>query len=98
MLRSQHHSKRGHAAMANPEHLEILKQGVEQWNKWRKGHPPEVEHPDLSGADLGEADLSGAYLREAKLGGAYLHGTNLSAANLGRADLSQAILSGANLD
>ena len=25
--------------MANPEHLEILKQGVEQWNKWREEHP-----------------------------------------------------------
>ncbi len=51
--------------MANPEHLEILKQGVEQWNKWRKEHP-EVR-PDLSGADLcranlSEADLSGADL------------------------------------
>jgi hypothetical protein len=24
--------------MANPEHLEILKQGVRQWNKGRKEH------------------------------------------------------------
>jgi len=23
--------------MANPEHLEILKQGVDEWNRWRKG-------------------------------------------------------------
>jgi hypothetical protein len=22
--------------MANPEHVEILKQGVEVWNQWRK--------------------------------------------------------------
>ena len=22
--------------MANPEHLEILNHGVEQWNKWRE--------------------------------------------------------------
>ena len=26
-------SKRGQAAMANPEHLAILKQGVEKWNE-----------------------------------------------------------------
>ncbi len=25
--------------MANPEHLAILKQGVEKWNKWREEHP-----------------------------------------------------------
>ena len=25
--------------MANPEHLAVLKQGVEQWNKWKKEHP-----------------------------------------------------------
>ena len=39
--------------MANPEHLEILKQGVEQWNKWRN------EHPDVT-PDLNEANLHGA--------------------------------------
>ena len=33
--------------MANPEHLAILKQGVEEWNKWRREYPG-VE-PDLSG-------------------------------------------------
>ena len=25
--------------MANPEHLEILKQGVDVWNKWREENP-----------------------------------------------------------
>jgi|NGEPerStandDraft_6_1074524.scaffolds.fasta_scaffold548852_1 hypothetical protein len=39
--------------MANPEHLAILKQGVEQWNKWRKEHPELWPH--LSAADLEEA-------------------------------------------
>ena len=42
--------------MANPEHLEILKQGVEQWNKWRE------EHPDVR-PDLHDADLYGANSR-----------------------------------
>ena len=31
--------------MANPEHLAILKQGVERWNKWREEHSRAVLHP-----------------------------------------------------
>jgi hypothetical protein len=41
--------------MANEEQLEILKQGVEAWNKWREDNP-EIKI-DLSGANLSEADL-----------------------------------------
>ena len=36
--------------MANPEHLEILKQGVEEWNRRREEHPegrPRMSHGDL---------------------------------------------------
>ncbi len=36
--------------MANQEHVEILKQGVDVWNKWRGDNPAII--PDLSGADL----------------------------------------------
>ncbi len=25
--------------MANPEHVKILKQGAEVWNRWREGSP-----------------------------------------------------------
>ena len=46
--------------MANPEHVAILKRGVEVWNKWRIANP-EVR-PDLSEADLNKADLSEANL------------------------------------
>jgi len=47
--------------MANPEHLVMLKRGVEVWNRWRRVHVhPEV---DPSGADFGGANLSGASLR-----------------------------------
>lgn len=42
--------------MANPEHLEILKQGEATWNQWRKDHPEIV--PDLSDADLREIVFS----------------------------------------
>lgn len=31
--------------MANPEHVEILKQGVDVWNRWREENPEVV--PDL---------------------------------------------------
>jgi uncharacterized protein YjbI with pentapeptide repeats len=81
--------------MANPEHLQILKQGVEAWNQWREQHTD--IRPDLADADLNEADLSGVNLREANLARANLSGADLSAANLSRAALNAASLSRANL-
>ena len=51
--------------MANQEHLDILKQGVDEWNKWRDENS-EIR-PDLSGANLAGADLDGAYLGGANL-------------------------------
>ena len=53
--------------MANEEHLKILKQGVEAWNKWREKNPQIT--PDLSKADLYTADLTGANLYKANLSG-----------------------------
>lgn len=81
--------------MANPEHLEILKQGVEAWNKWREENPatsPDLSLAELSGTELIFANLGHANLRQAKLRGA-----NLSVARLWYADLSGADLSGADL-
>ena len=46
--------------MANPKHLKILEQGVEEWNQWRKDNP-EIK-PDLIGAKLSGGDLIGAKL------------------------------------
>ena len=66
--------------MANPEHLAILKQGVEQWNKWTN------EHYDVT-PDLSRADLEKASLGWANLGGANLRGANLREAILTRANL-----------
>lgn len=43
--------------MANPEHLEILKQGPKAWNRRREKHPS--GGPDLSGAELSGVELSG---------------------------------------
>jgi len=85
--------------MANPEHLEILKQGVEKWNQWRRENPeviPDLSDANLSGADLSEANLRLANLRFANLSGAILFRANLAMTILIGADLIGAILLGAN--
>ena len=82
--------------MANPEHLEILKQGVQEWNKWRE-ECPDVS-PDLREADLRRLDLGGANLVHADLSGAKFVGAKLGGAKLDRADLGRAFLVGADLN
>src|SRR6266700_2913700 len=77
--------------MANQEHLDILKQGVDAWNAWREQHPEVL--PDFS-----VADLSKAYLREVNFYGAYLYGSYFYVANLRNANLRGAYLSGAKLN
>jgi len=81
--------------MANDEHLAILKQGVEVWNKWRDEN--QYVRPDLSGTDLSGANLFRADLFMANLSGADLFMANLSGADLFMADLSGADLRGADL-
>ena len=81
--------------MANPEHVGILKQGVEVWSRWRKKNTEIL--PDLSEANLSEADLREADLRVASLGLANLCVANLRGADLRGADFSGANLRGANL-
>ena len=86
--------------MANPEHVEILKQGVEVWNRWRKKNP-QVK-PDLCQTNLAKMDLRQANLRASLLSEVDFTGTNLADANLVGTDLrgtlfDEAILSGADL-
>lgn len=99
--------------MANEEHLAILKQGVETWNKWRGENPdvrPDLSHTDLrdpdlvdlSGVDLSHANLRGAVLdfadlRHANLCHAVLHGADLREVVLGHANLHGAVLDDADL-
>lgn len=92
--------------MANEEHLEILRQGAKEWNKWREENLfvwPDLRDADLREAVLCHADLHGADLSSARLVGARLVGANLIAAHLSgthlsRANLSRSDLTGANLN
>jgi uncharacterized protein YjbI with pentapeptide repeats len=96
--------------MANQEHLDILKQGVDVWNRWREEHPeilPDLSQAFLEGADLHkinlfnanliEVNLSRANLNEADLFGTNLCGANLSHAILFRTELNDAYPKEANL-
>ena len=86
--------------MANPEHLSILKEGLEVWSEWRKKNPevqPDLFKADLSEVNLIEADLHRATLIAANLRGANLNGADLSYAELSGADLTEARLIGAHL-
>jgi len=85
--------------MADPNHLEIIRSGADEWNQWRKKNEavvPSLWEADLSGTDLCGANLRQANLSRADLSGAYLLLANLRGANLTRANLSRANLSQAN--
>lgn len=86
--------------MANPEHVEKLLGGHQEWNGWRSYNPdviPDLTRADLRETSLEEVDLHGAYLGAANLGGAVLDGADLSEAHLRNADLTMAHLREANL-
>jgi uncharacterized protein YjbI with pentapeptide repeats len=81
--------------MANEEHVKRLKQGVVEWNEWRRDNP--TRRINLSLADLSSAILRSADLTSANLSSANLSSTNLFGADLRGADLSSAVLNSANL-
>lgn len=91
--------------MANGEHLALLRQGVDAWNKWRADNRD--IRPNLSfatgkginirGAKLSGVDLSRTNLSRADLSRTDLMGANLTEAYLKEAYLSEADLTGANL-
>ena len=80
--------------MANQEHLEILKGGVQTWGQWRNEHI-DIQ-PDLRGADLRGANLAFAFFRDADLRKADLRKADFSDAYLNSADLRGADLRGVN--
>jgi len=92
--------------MANSDHLDILKQGVETWNRWRKDQAD--VRPDLSGANLPCTDLSGGdnyyeclivpSVPRAPVPGADLSGVNCKGARLWKANLAGTIFAGVDLE
>lgn len=97
--------------MANSEHVERLKFGVEEWNSWRRDYletVPELNDTDFSGANLAGANLLYADFRRSlltstnfsgtELAGADLTGADCFAANFSRSTLSGADFSGALLE
>ncbi len=85
--------------MANQEHVNLLKQGVIQWNAWRKQQkePKEKLRPDLRKAALREAELTGADIDRAWRAVQKKLWPSLNSINLSKADLSGANLSETNL-
>ncbi len=62
--------------MANQEHVDLLKQGVEVWNQWREDFPN--IYPDLSDAHLTETTLDRSNLDGVNFKGANLNNTVFS--------------------
>jgi hypothetical protein len=86
--------------MANPEHLAILENDVEDWNDWREENPDVLM--DLSNVKITNVGLwlnmeNEPSLYCCNLSSVDLSGSVLSGADLRKADLSRANLNGANL-
>lgn len=77
--------------MANPEHVEIVKQGAEAIAAWREANPGEW-------LDLAESNLQNTILEGANLQSANLQNTQLLNSMLYSADLKGADLLGAYLN
>ena len=96
--------------MAERAHLEILWQGADVWNSWRKENQVTpgfadarlrmaiLEGANLQAADFVKADLTKACLTEADLTRADLRQANLEKASLERANLEGADLRDSNLE
>ena len=81
--------------MSNSKQLEIIKQGVDVWNKWREENLN--EGVNLEGVNLSKANLIIAYIDGVNFRNANLSSANLSEAVLIEVNLSEANLRGANL-
>lgn len=91
--------------MANPEHVEMLDKGVEDWNRWREENPsaiPDLKNANLTGADLryyelGDVNMKGAKLDNANLTNCNLYDANFEESHMWMAELSYTDLSGVKM-
>jgi hypothetical protein len=81
--------------VAVAEHLERLKRGTPDWNRWRQEYPSVA--PDFSEGHLQQVRLSGANLSGASFRATYLGDADLAGADLTNANFAQAYLRGARL-
>ncbi len=82
--------------MANPEHLKLIKLGVEPWNRWRSENPH--IQPDLSDAALTHKHLNYINLVRSNLSHTNLCDINLRRSNLSEANLNYTALIRANVN
>jgi uncharacterized protein YjbI with pentapeptide repeats len=76
--------------MANSEHVELLKQGVNVWNAWRQAQPnirPDLQSLDLLQWDLSRYDFHQANFYQSNLRDSCLRQANLQEAVLYQTDL-----------
>jgi uncharacterized protein YjbI with pentapeptide repeats len=84
--------------MSDQIHVNLLKEGVSKWNRWRNEHPGariDLSDADFSGKDLRGANLDSANLSDAVLKNADLEGATLVEARCPRVNMSGACLKGA---
>ena len=86
--------------MANLEHLNLIKKGVDIWNAWREDMPdiqPDLSQADLRGEKFQKINLSRGNLTECKLQFSNLTGADLREANLTKSKLQEACPNGGEL-
>ncbi|MDM8515681.1 pentapeptide repeat-containing protein [Desulfobacterales bacterium HSG16] len=91
--------------MMQNKYVRLIKEGVNNWNSWRKKNPEEI--PDLYGVNLcffnltaanfTKTNLWEANMNKARLKNANFRGADLCFANLNGTDLNGVDLGGANL-
>ena len=87
--------------MANGEHVNAIKKGVDHWNSWRSENPdvvPDLAWANLVGIDLAGANFEGANMKLAFCRGGNLEGVNFRNANLYGINLEESNSKGANME
>jgi len=67
--------------MANQDHLDILKQGIDVWNQWKQKHldiAPDFIGSSLFDANFHQANFQGASFNNANLGRTSFNNANLT--------------------